>query len=113
MLPDMSGLDVLRKLRETNPEHSGAGADRKDALEDRIAGLTAGGDDYVTKPFSIEEVVLRLRACCVVPVSRQLTPARRSLSAILCSTRTATKSPRGRIGHVNVDGVRTAALPDA
>ena len=34
----------------------------KDAVEDRIAGLTAGGDDYVTKPFSIEELVLRLRA---------------------------------------------------
>ena len=34
----------------------------KDAVEDRIAGLTAGGDDYVTKPFSLEEVVLRLRA---------------------------------------------------
>ncbi len=61
MLPDMSGLDVLRKLREEGPQ-LGAAADRKDALEDRIAGLTAGGDDYVTKPFSIEEVVLRLRA---------------------------------------------------
>jgi two-component system OmpR family response regulator len=34
----------------------------KDAVEDRIAGLTAGGDDYVTKPFSLEEVVLRMRA---------------------------------------------------
>ncbi|HET6289005.1 MAG TPA: response regulator transcription factor, partial [Amycolatopsis sp.] len=34
----------------------------KDAVEDRIAGLTAGGDDYVTKPFSLEEVALRLRA---------------------------------------------------
>lgn len=34
----------------------------KDSVEDRIAGLTAGGGDYVTKPFSIEEVVLRLRA---------------------------------------------------
>ncbi|PQM49589.1 putative transcriptional regulatory protein TcrX [Mycobacterium talmoniae] len=34
----------------------------KDSVEDRIAGLTAGGDDYVTKPFSLEEVVLRLRA---------------------------------------------------
>ena len=33
----------------------------KDAVEDRIAGLTAGGDDYVTKPFSLEEVVARLR----------------------------------------------------
>ena len=34
----------------------------KDAVEDRIAGLTAGGDDYVTKPFSLEELVARLRA---------------------------------------------------
>ncbi|MEO8815990.1 MAG: response regulator transcription factor [Mycobacterium sp.] len=62
MLPDMSGLDVLRKLRELNPRLPVLFLTAKDALEDRIAGLTAGGDDYVTKPFSIEEVVLRLRA---------------------------------------------------
>jgi len=62
MLPDMSGLDVLAKLREHNPALPVLLLTAKDALEDRIAGLTAGGDDYVTKPFSIEEVVLRLRA---------------------------------------------------
>ena len=62
MLPDMSGLDVLRKLREHNPQLPVLLLTAKDALEDRIAGLTAGGDDYVTKPFSIEEVVLRLRS---------------------------------------------------
>jgi two-component system, OmpR family, response regulator len=62
MLPDMSGLDVLHKLREDNPQLPVLLLTAKDALEDRIAGLTAGGDDYVTKPFSIEEVVLRLRA---------------------------------------------------
>jgi two-component system OmpR family response regulator len=62
MLPDMSGLDVLHKLREENPQLPVLLLTAKDALEDRIAGLTAGGDDYVTKPFSIEEVVLRLRA---------------------------------------------------
>jgi two-component system OmpR family response regulator len=62
MLPDMSGLDVLRKLREASPQLPVLLLTAKDALEDRIAGLTAGGDDYVTKPFSLEEVVLRLRA---------------------------------------------------
>ena len=62
MLPDMSGLDVLHKLREESPQLPVLLLTAKDAVEDRIAGLTAGGDDYVTKPFSIEEVVLRLRA---------------------------------------------------
>src|SRR6195952_268043 len=61
MLPDMSGLDVLRKLREQNPHLPVLLLTAKDAVEDRIAGLTAGGDDYVTKPFSIEEVVARVR----------------------------------------------------
>jgi two-component system OmpR family response regulator len=62
MLPDMSGLDVLRRLRQQNAKLPVLLLTAKDAVEDRIAGLTAGGDDYVTKPFSIEEVVLRLRA---------------------------------------------------
>lgn len=50
MLPDMSGLDVLHKLREENPQLPVLLLTAKDAVEDRIAGLTAGGDDYVTKP---------------------------------------------------------------
>ncbi|MDC8997265.1 response regulator transcription factor [Mycobacterium marinum] len=62
MLPDISGLEVLHRLRKENPRLPVLLLTAKDAVEDRIAGLTAGGDDYVTKPFSIEEVVLRLRA---------------------------------------------------
>ncbi|KUI30943.1 two-component system response regulator [Mycobacterium sp. IS-1742] len=62
MLPDMSGLDVLARLREQIPGLPLLLLTAKDSVEDRIAGLTAGGDDYVTKPFSLEEVVLRLRA---------------------------------------------------
>src|SRR6478609_4839416 len=62
MLPDMSGLDVLHKLREQIPGLPLLLLTAKDSVEDRIAGLTAGGDDYVTKPFSLEEVVARLRA---------------------------------------------------
>jgi two-component system OmpR family response regulator len=62
MLPDMTGLEVLRKLRAQVPGLPVLLLTAKDSVEDRIAGLTAGGDDYVTKPFSIEEVVLRLRS---------------------------------------------------
>jgi two-component system OmpR family response regulator len=62
MLPDLSGIEVLRRLREQNQNLPVLFLTARDAVEDRIAGLTAGGDDYVTKPFSLEEVVLRLRA---------------------------------------------------
>ena len=61
MLPDIDGLEVLRRMRTEAPNLPVLFLTAKDAVEDRIAGLTAGGDDYVTKPFSLEEVVLRLR----------------------------------------------------
>src|SRR5256714_2968865 len=62
MLPDFSGLEVLRRMRSEAPNLPVLFLTAKDAVEDRIAGLTAGGDDYVAKPFSLEEVVARLRA---------------------------------------------------
>ena len=62
MLPDLDGLEVLRRIRRTAPDVPVLFLTAKDAVEDRIAGLTAGGDDYVTKPFSLEELVARLRA---------------------------------------------------
>jgi two-component system OmpR family response regulator len=62
MLPDFDGMEVLRRLRHQNPGVPVLFLTARDAVEDRVAGLTAGGDDYVTKPFSIEEVVARLRA---------------------------------------------------
>jgi two-component system OmpR family response regulator len=61
MLPDFDGLEVLRRVRADGDDAPVLFLTAKDAVEDRIAGLTAGGDDYVTKPFSLEEVVARLR----------------------------------------------------
>lgn len=61
MLPDIDGLQVLRRLRADGRDVPILFLTAKDALDDRIAGLTAGGDDYVTKPFSLEEVIARLR----------------------------------------------------
>jgi two-component system, OmpR family, response regulator len=62
MLPDFDGMEVLRRLRSEQPDVPVLFLTARDAVEDRVAGLTAGGDDYVTKPFSLEEVVARLRA---------------------------------------------------
>jgi two-component system OmpR family response regulator len=62
MLPDFDGLEVLRRMRVTSPDVPVLFLTARDSVEDRVAGLTAGGDDYVTKPFSLEEVVARLRA---------------------------------------------------
>jgi two-component system OmpR family response regulator len=61
MLPDMDGLTVLRRMRSEVGDIPTLFLTAKDAVADRVAGLTAGGDDYVTKPFSLEEVVARLR----------------------------------------------------
>jgi two-component system OmpR family response regulator len=62
MLPDLDGFEVARRLRTAGSTVPVLFLTARDAVEDRISGLTAGADDYVTKPFSLEEVVLRIRA---------------------------------------------------
>ncbi|RXS83381.1 response regulator transcription factor [Streptomyces sp. TM32] len=61
MLPDIDGLRVLHLLRQELETVCVLFLTARDSVEDRIAGITAGGDDYVTKPFSLEEVLARLR----------------------------------------------------
>src|SRR5215471_17998011 len=61
MLPDFDGVEVMRRMRQDLPDICVLFLTARDAVEDRVAGLTAGGDDYVTKPFSLEEVLARLR----------------------------------------------------
>lgn len=61
-LPSLHGLDVLRKLRDKKPELSVLIATAKDAIQDRVAGLDAGADDYLVKPFSLDELSARVRA---------------------------------------------------
>ncbi len=62
MLPDLDGFEVCRQLRDSGQEVGVLFLTAKDSTEDKIKGLTLGGDDYVTKPFSLEELVARLRA---------------------------------------------------
>jgi two-component system, OmpR family, response regulator len=62
MLPDVDGFVVLRRLREGRDHLPVLFLTARDANDDKVTGLTLGGDDYVTKPFSLEEVVARIRA---------------------------------------------------
>jgi two-component system OmpR family response regulator len=87
MLPDIDGLQVLQRVRADGYETPVLFLTAKDSLDDRIAGLTAGGDDYVTKPFSLEEVVARLRGLI-----------RRSTMAVSDST-----DPRITVGDLTLD----------
>ena len=87
MLPDIDGLQVLQRMRADGSDVPILFLTAKDSLDDRIAGLTVGGDDYVTKPFSLEEVVARLRALI-----------RRSTL-----TANANESPLIRVGDLELD----------
>ncbi len=62
MLPDIDGFGVLKRIRADGQPLSVVFLTARDATEDKINGLTLGGDDYVTKPFSVEELVARVRA---------------------------------------------------
>ena len=62
MLPDLDGFQVTRRLRSDGVRAPVVFLTARDATEDKVAGLTIGGDDYVTKPFSLEELVARVRA---------------------------------------------------
>ncbi|MEA2235187.1 MAG: two-component system, OmpR family, response regulator [Solirubrobacteraceae bacterium] len=62
MMPDLDGFEVVRRLRENGVRVPVLFLTARDAVEDKVRGLTLGGDDYVTKPFSLEEIVARVQA---------------------------------------------------
>src|SRR6201984_3134681 len=61
MLPDVDGLRILQRIRESDSYTPTLFLTARDSVMDRVTGLTAGADDYMTKPFSLEELVARLR----------------------------------------------------
>ncbi len=62
MMPGMDGFGVVRRLRQSGRHTPVLFLTARDAAEDKVSGLTLGGDDYVTKPFSLDEVLARIRA---------------------------------------------------
>jgi two-component system, OmpR family, response regulator TrcR len=72
MLPDIDGLEILQRVRRSGPYTPTLFLTARDSVMDRVTGLTAGADDYMTKPFSLEELVARLRG--LLRRSNHLTP---------------------------------------
>jgi two-component system OmpR family response regulator len=62
MMPDGDGFEVVRRMRSSGPAVPVIFLTARDGVRERIAGLALGGDDYITKPFSLDEVVERIRA---------------------------------------------------
>ena len=96
MMPGLDGFDVLRSLRGGGNRTPVLFLTARDAAEDRVAGLTLGGDDYVTKPFSLEEVVARIRAILrrTAATTARAPAAAGSRSPTSSSTRTVTRHGR-------------------
>jgi two-component system OmpR family response regulator len=78
-MPDMDGLEVVRRLRSENIWTPVMFLTARDAIEDKVAGLTVGGDDYLTKPFSLDELIARVRAM----VRRNNLAARQASSGVI------------------------------
>jgi two-component system, OmpR family, response regulator len=78
-MPDMDGLEVVRRLRSENIWTPVMFLTARDAIEDTVAGLTVGGDDYLTKPFSLDELIARVRAM----VRRNNLAARQASSGVI------------------------------
>jgi two-component system OmpR family response regulator len=116
MLPDVDGFEVLRRVRADTPDVPVLFLTARDAVEDRVAGLTAGGDDYVTKPFSLEELVARLRGllrrCRHGGGAPGHLGARRRRPGARRGQRTRCRRG-GDLGRADGDRVRAAALPHA
>ena len=83
MLPDLNGNEVCRRIRALGIDIPIVFLTAREATEDKVSGLTAGGDDYVTKPFSLEELVARIRAILRRTKGAERTPSELSFEDLV------------------------------
>ena len=105
MLPGLNGLEVLRRLRKNDDHVPVIMLTARDAVMDKVTGLDMGADDYVTKPFSIEELLARIRAAL-----RKQTAQKQEENLLSCADLTVDVS-RHRVTRADADE-NTLALLD-
>ena len=88
MLPDLDGFEVARRLRQLGHRFPIVFLTARDAPADAVQGLTLGGDDYIRKPFSLEEVIARVRS-----VLRRGRGPRRAATAAVRRSRAGPRRP--------------------
>src|SRR5206468_12289437 len=93
-LPKKSGLDLLKEIRRAGNKARVLIVTARDAVADRVAGLDAGGDDYLTKPFSLDELLARMRALLRRDVAREDNVLRHRTLALDTAARTLTQAGR-------------------
>ena len=113
MLPDLDGFEVIRRLREGGTRTPVVFLTARDATDDKIRGLTLGGDDYVTKPFSLEELTARIRAVLRRTATGEQAPSRLTFADLELDEETHEVLPGRPAGAAVADRVQAAALPDA
>ena len=112
--PTSTGCGCCARCGERSPDVCVLFLTARDAVEDRIAGITAGGDDYVTKPFSLEEVLARLRGLLRrAGMAREPEGDRLVVGDLVMDEEAREVSRAGVTGRAVPHRVRTAALPDA
>ena len=115
MMPDLDGFEVVKRLRGDGARTPVLFLTARDATEDKIHGLTLGGDDYVTKPFSLAEVIARIEAVLRRVDERaggEAKGARVTFADIELDADTHEVWKAGRAGAAVADRVQAAAVPD-
>ena len=113
MLPDMEGFDVARRLGAQRADVPIIFLTARDATEDKVRGLTTGGDDYVTKPFSLEELVARIRTILRRTGAAEPESGRLVFEDLELDEDTHEVARAGDADRADRDRVPAAALPDA
>src|SRR5450756_786590 len=113
MMPGIDGFEVARRMRNGGSSFPILFLTARDATQDKVRGLTLGGDDYMTKPFSVEELVARIRAILRRVRPASASPGRLSFSRPRDGRGHPPGVASGRGDRAHGDRVQTAALPPA